>query len=127
MVKSSSYCRLPSSSVSKESSCNTGDLGLIPGSRTSPGEGNGNPLQYSCLENPMNRGAWQVTVHGVTRVRRNLATKPPPHHLIVFESEIANKYISYSHNIGTIIMRIIMNHITLCLLYKPYWTNLYHS
>ena len=43
------------------------DLGLIPGSGRSPGEGNGNPLQYSCLENPMNRGAWWATVHGVTK------------------------------------------------------------
>ena len=42
------------------------------------GEGNGNPLQYSCLENPMDRGAWQATVHGVTRVRHDLVTKPPP-------------------------------------------------
>ena len=42
------------------------------------GEGNGNPLQYSCLENPMDRGTWQATVHGVTRVRHDLATKPPP-------------------------------------------------
>ena len=42
------------------------------------GEGNGNPLQYSCLENPMDRGAWQATVHGAARVRHNLATKPPP-------------------------------------------------
>ena len=41
------------------------------------GEGNGNPLHYSCLENPMDRGAWQATVHGVTRVRHDLATKPP--------------------------------------------------
>ena len=54
-------------------------LGLIPGSGRSPGEGNGNPLQYSCLENSMERGAWQVTVHDVARVRHNLATKPPPH------------------------------------------------
>ena len=45
---------------------NAGDLGLIPGLGRSPGEGNGNPLQYSFLENPMDRGAWQVTVHGVT-------------------------------------------------------------
>ena len=45
----------------------TGDVGLIPGSGRSPGEGNDNPLQYSCLENPMDRGAWQVTVHGVTK------------------------------------------------------------
>ena len=48
------------------SACNAGDLGLIPGLGRSPGEGNGNPLQYSCLENPMDREAWQATVHGVT-------------------------------------------------------------
>ena len=56
------------SSVSKESACNAGDLGLIPGLGRSPGEGNGNPLQYSCLENPMGTGAWKVTVYGVARV-----------------------------------------------------------
>ena len=44
-----------------------GDLGLIPGLRRSPGEGNGNPLQYSCLENPMDRGTWRATVHGVAK------------------------------------------------------------
>ena len=43
-----------------------------------PGEGNGNPLVYSCLEKPMDRGAWQATVHGVARVGHNIATKPPP-------------------------------------------------
>ena len=48
-----------------------------------PGEGNGNPLQYSCLENPMDRGAWWATVHGVTRVRHNLATKPTFLNLII--------------------------------------------
>ena len=47
----------------KESACSVGELGLIPGSGRSPGKGNGNPLQYSCLENSMDRGAWQVTVH----------------------------------------------------------------
>ena len=51
----------------KGSACNAGDLGLIPGSGRSPGEGNGNPLQYSCLENPMDGGGWQATVHGVTK------------------------------------------------------------
>ena len=51
----------------KESACNSGDVGLIPGSERSPGEGNGNPLQYSCLENPMDRGAGWGTVHGVTK------------------------------------------------------------
>ena len=68
---------LPWSSVGKESACNAGDLGLIPGSGRGPEEGNGDPLQYSCLENPMDRGAWQTTVHRVTRDGHNLATKPP--------------------------------------------------
>ena len=58
----------------KESARNAGDGGSIPRSRKSPGEGNGNPLQYSCLGNSMDRGVWQATVHGVTRVRHNLAT-----------------------------------------------------
>ena len=55
------------------SACNAGDLGLIPGSGRSPGEGNGNPLQYSCLENPMDRGAWWAIVHGVTKSRTRLS------------------------------------------------------
>ena len=49
------------------SACNAGDPGSIPGLGRSPGEGNGNPLQYSCLENPMDRGAWRATVHGVAK------------------------------------------------------------
>ena len=57
----------------KASACNTGDLGLIPGSGRSPGEGNGNPLQYSCLENPMDRGAWWATVYGVAKSRTRLS------------------------------------------------------
>ena len=57
----------PGGSVGKESACNAGDLGSIPGSGRSPGEGNGNPLQYSCLGNPIDRGAWRATVHGVTK------------------------------------------------------------
>ena len=52
----------------KESTCDAGDSGLIPGSERSPGVGNGNPLQYSCLRNPMDRGVWWATVHGVTKV-----------------------------------------------------------
>ena len=68
----------PCSSVGKESAYHTGDLGAIPWSRRSPREGNGNPLRYSCLENPMDRGAWRAIVHGVARVRQDLATKPPP-------------------------------------------------
>ena len=53
---------------SVESACNAGGLGSIPGSGRSPGEGNGNPLLYSCLQNPMDRGAWKAIVHGVARV-----------------------------------------------------------
>ena len=52
----------------RESACNVGDLGSIPGFGRSPVEGNGNPLQYSSLENPMDRGAWQATIHGVTEL-----------------------------------------------------------
>ena len=55
-------------SDSKEFACNTGDLGSIPGLGRSPGKRNGSPLQYSCLQNPMDRGAWWATVHGVARV-----------------------------------------------------------
>ena len=57
-----------SSSDGKASDCNARDPGLIPGSGRSPGEGNGNPLQYSCLENPMEKGAWWATVQRVSRV-----------------------------------------------------------
>jgi len=58
---------LPGGSDSKESTCHAGDPGLIPGSGRSPGGGHSNPLQYSCLENPVDRGAWWATVHGVTK------------------------------------------------------------
>ena len=63
----------PFSSDGKESVCNAGDLGSIPGSERSPGEENGNPLQYSCLENPTDGGAWGATVHGVTKSRTRLS------------------------------------------------------
>ena len=59
----------PGSLDGKASAYNAGDPGSIPGLGRSPGEGNGNPLQYSCLENPMDRGAWWATVHGVTKSR----------------------------------------------------------
>ena len=61
-------------SDSKESACNAGDLGLIPGLGKSPREGNGNLLQYSCLDNPMDRGPWQATVHGVAKSQTQLST-----------------------------------------------------
>ena len=65
-------------SVGKGGTCHIGGAGSVPGSGRSPGGGNGNPLQYSCLEKPMDRGAWRATVQGVARVRHDLATKPPP-------------------------------------------------
>ena len=67
------FLGFPGGSAGKESACNAGDLGLIPGLVRSPGEGNGNPLQYSCLENLMDRGAWQATVPGVTESRTQLS------------------------------------------------------
>ena len=69
------YLGFPGGSDGKESACNARDLGSIPGSGRSPGEGNGYPLQYSCLKNYMDRGAWQATAHGVT-VRHDWVNKP---------------------------------------------------
>ena len=61
------FFHISRSSLSKESACSARDPGSIPGSGGSPGEGNSNPLQYPCLENPLDRGAWRDTVHGVTK------------------------------------------------------------
>ena len=63
----------PGGSDGKESACNAGDPGLIPGSGRSLGEGNGCPFQYSCLENSMDRGDWWATVHGVTKSQTRLS------------------------------------------------------
>ena len=63
----------PGGSDGKESACNAGDPGSIPGSRRSPGVGNGNPLQYSCLKNSTERGAWCATVQGVAKSRTRLS------------------------------------------------------
>ena len=74
MLDPPSFCvdsvllELSCSSDGKESACYAEDPGLIPGSGRSPGEGSGNPLQYFCLENSMDRGAWPATVHGVTEL-----------------------------------------------------------
>ena len=72
----------------KESACNTGDLGSIPRLGRSPGVGNGNPLQYSCLENPMERGGWWATVHGVTKSWTRLSRHAHTHtHTPHFEAK----------------------------------------
>ena len=70
--------QFPGGSDDKASAYNARDPGSIPGLGRSPGEGNGKPLQYSCPENPMDRGAWRATVHGVARVGHDLVTKLPP-------------------------------------------------
>ena len=67
------FVGFPGGSEVKASAYIVGDLGLIPGSGRSPGEGNGNTLQYSCLENPMDGGAWWATVHGVAKSRTRLS------------------------------------------------------
>ena len=64
---------LPGGSDSKESACSAGDLGLIPGLGRSPGEENGNSLQYSCLENSMDKGVWWATIHGVAKSQTRLS------------------------------------------------------
>ena len=68
----------PGGSVVKNLPANVGDTDLIPRWGRSPGEGNGNSPQYSCLENAMDRGAWWAIVHEVSRVRHDFVTKPPP-------------------------------------------------
>ena len=71
--RTKSHQGFPGGSEVKASTCNAGDLGSIPGSGRSPGEGNGNPLQDSCLENSMDRGAWWATVHGVAKSQTRLS------------------------------------------------------
>ena len=70
--------------VGKEPACNAGEQGSIPGLGRSSGEGNGNPLQYPHLENLMDTGAWQATVHGITRVGHDLVTKLPLYVYMVY-------------------------------------------
>ena len=83
----------PHCSVGKESACNVGDPGLSPGLGRSSGEGKGYPFQCSHLENPMDRGAWQATVHGIARIRHNLVTKPlPPTVFILMKPTIPDNW-----------------------------------
>ena len=79
----------------KESAHNDGDLSSVPGSGRSSGEGNGNPLQYSCLENPMDRGSWQATVHGVAKSRTQLSDFTSLH-FIQHEGPLEKEMATYS-------------------------------
>ena len=83
----------PGSSAGKESACNVGDQGLIPGSERSPGEGNGYPLQYSCLKNAMDRGAWRATVYRITKNWTQLSNK----HFLHFQKKDALKSGNKTH------------------------------
>ena len=73
-----SFRGFPGGSAVRNLSANEGDMGSIAGLERSPGGGNDNPLQYSCLGNPVDREAWWATVHGVARVGPDFVTKPPP-------------------------------------------------
>ena len=77
------------SKVSAYNAYHVGDPGSIPGSGRSPGEGNGNPLQYSCLENPMDGGAWKAAVHGVAEGRTRLSDFTFTFHVPALEKEMA--------------------------------------
>ena len=87
------YMSFPGGVSGKESACKAGDLGdvdLIPGWGRSPGGGHGNPLQYSCLEDSTQKGAWQATVHGVQRVRHNLTNERTHTRMLAVTSVVSN-------------------------------------
>ena len=83
----------PGGSVVKNSPTNAGHAGSIPGSGRFPGEGNGNPLQYSCLENPMDRGTWQATVHGVAESDMTEVTEHSTHEHHSFLREVPEVHL----------------------------------
>ena len=101
----------PSGSGVQESTCNAGvkgDIGSIPGSGRSPGGRHGNPLQYSCLENPMNRGAWRATVHSITRSGTRLKGLSTHIHVYIHkEGHCSHSYPGQSR--------------------KPFWKNSHHK
>ena len=80
----------PGGSDNKESTCNAGDLGSIPGLGRLPGKGDGNPLPYSCLENFMDRGAWRAKVHGVAKSQTRLTLSLSFHYDICFIAVVWN-------------------------------------
>ena len=89
-------------SVSKESACNARDPHSIPGPGRSPGEGNGNALQYSCLGNPVDRGVWQAPGHGVARVGHDLGTKPVVYHTHRSYTPVQNIFLRYIYSASII-------------------------
>ena len=87
----------------KASACNAGDPGSIPGSGRSLGEGNGNPLQYSCLENSMDGGAWWATVHGVAKSRTR-----PSDFTFTLGSTHAEKFLNNSKSLTTQVVLVVL-------------------
>ena len=83
------FLGFPGDSAGNESACYAGDLGVIPGLGRSPGEGNGNSLQSSCLENPMDGGVWWAAIHGVAKSRTQLSHFPFTFHFRALEKEMA--------------------------------------
>ena len=108
----------PGSLDGKASSYNVGDLGLIPGSARSPGEGNGNPLQYSCLENPMDWGTWWATVHGIAKSPTRLSDFTFTFTLSLFVA--VKSYNSKRQSIGTKVHLLVQSANT-CILTLLYW------
>ena len=99
----------PHVSAGKESACSagdTGDVNLIPGLGRSPGEGNGNPLQCSCLENPTDGGAWRATGHRGAQVRQDLATKPLP---LLPKSDYFRKILDIQRKLKLMYSMVIQN------------------
>ena len=118
----------PSGSDGKESTCNVGDLGVIPRSGRSPGEGNGNPLQYSCLENPMDRGVWRATVHGVTKNQTRPSTYAWMHciailnsmHSVPLFSDLSLAYLIHYHFFKQYTLNICTSIRNLSSKYQPH-------
>ena len=96
------FMGFPGGSEVKASVCNVGYLGSIPGSGRSPGEGNGTLLQYSCLENPMDGGAWWATVHGVTKSRTLYVTSTMDVHFAPTKVECCPFYRFFIHVIDAV-------------------------
>ena len=119
----------PGGSDGKESICNVGDPGLIPGSGRSPGEGHGNPLQYSCLENPMDRGARWATVIGVAKSWTWLSTNTDGvcSNSCPVESVMPSKHLILCHSLLLLpsifpSIAVFSSESALCIKWSKYWT-----
>ena len=102
--------------MGKESACNAGDQGSVPGLGRSSGEGNGNPFQYPQRENHTDRGAWQDTVHGIARVGHGLATKSPSPELLLRAN--GTLYVNY---LQELILKRKYSSNLFCYLYKVWF------